>query len=74
MIGIIVMTINGTNLEWQPFQGFELLYFVVGRAEAIVQHPLDHVGDVGLEGVTDARVDVVLVNHVESHAATLKDV
>ena len=63
-----------TDLERESLKNLELLNLVVGVAEAVVQHPVDDVRDVGLERVADAGEDVVLVNHVEGHAAALQDV
>ena len=71
----VVIVINDrANLKGESLQDLELLYLVVRVAEVVVQHPVDDVGDVRLEGVADAREDVVLVDDVEGHAAALQDV
>lgn len=61
-------------LQSQALQCLQLHDFAVGGGELLVEHPVEDVGDVGLEGVSCARVDVLLRHFPEGHGGALQDV
>lgn len=63
-----------SNLKRKSFENFKFLNVVVSISKVLVQHPSDHVGNVRLQRMPNARENIVLVHYLKRHAAALKDV